>query len=91
MIRGEIMLKKFVWLSTVFTTLFSFCNELVYAYEYYDAENEDNVLQMIGEIYDAEQQYIDLAGEKKEDGMICTNGMSVFKRNGENGNSDLLD
>ena len=60
------MLKKFICKSIVFITLFSFWN-VIYAYDYYDAENEDNVNDMINEIYDAKQQYIDLAGDEVED------------------------
>lgn len=71
------MLKKFICKSIVFITLFSFWN-VIYAYDYYDAENEDNVNDMINEIYDAKQQYIDLAGGEEEELNFVKSSSNLF-------------
>jgi murein DD-endopeptidase MepM/ murein hydrolase activator NlpD len=55
--------KKFINILVIFTTLFYFSFDLIYAYEFYDRENEDRVNDMIVEIYDAKEQYEDLVGD----------------------------
>lgn len=60
------MFKKIMYIMFVFITLFYFCIDLINAYEFYDRENEDNVNDMINEIYDAKEQYEDLVGNYME-------------------------
>lgn len=60
------MLKKSFKSFIVFITIFCFYTDLVYAYEFIDKKNEDNVINMIREIYDAKEQYEDLAGSQEE-------------------------
>lgn len=59
------MLKNLFKLMVVSITLFYF-NENIYAYEYIDSNNKGNVNNMINQIYDAKEQYEDLAGEYVE-------------------------
>lgn len=59
------MLKNLFRLCTISITLFYF-SESIYAYEYVDPSNKDGINDMITEIYDAKQQYEDLAGEAVE-------------------------
>lgn len=60
------MLKESFKSFIVFITIFCFYTDLVYAYEFIDKKNEDNVINMIREIYDAKEQYEDLAGSQEE-------------------------
>ena len=60
------MLKKNVKLLIVFITVFYFYTDLIYAYEFINKNNEDNVNNLITEIYDAKEQYEDLAGDYEE-------------------------
>ena len=57
------MFKKNIILSFAFITLFYFNINVISAYDYINSESESSVNGMITEIYDAKQQYIDLAGE----------------------------
>ena len=59
------MFKKFLKLSVIAITLFSL-NFQVIAYEYLESENKQSVQNMIVEIYDAKEQYEDLAGAYEE-------------------------
>lgn len=59
------MLKKYIKLCVVGITLFSL-NFNVLAYEYIDPNNEQAIQNMIVEIFDAKEQYEDLAGEREE-------------------------
>lgn len=56
------MLKKYIKLSVIFITLFLSVFNNVKAYEFQDSSNESSVNNLITEIYDAKQQYEDLAG-----------------------------
>jgi len=60
------MLKKNIKLLIVFITVFYFYTDLIYAYEFINKNNEDNVNNLITEIYDAKEQYEDLAGDYEE-------------------------
>ena len=62
---GEIVLKNLIKLIVISITLFYF-NENIYAYEYIDSNNKNRVNDMIQQIYDAKEQYEDLAGEYVE-------------------------
>lgn len=57
------MLKKFINITIVFLTLFYFYIDLIYAYEFHDKENEDNINSMINEIYSLKEQYQDFVGD----------------------------
>lgn len=59
------MLKNLFRLIVISITLFYF-SESIYAYEFVDSNNTLGVNDMINEIYDAKQQYEDLAGEAQE-------------------------
>lgn len=72
------MLKKLIKLNVVFITLFYFSSDLIYAYEYYDPKNEENVLNMIDEIYDVKQQYEDLAGNYEENLNFVQSSSNLF-------------
>ncbi len=61
------MLKKISKLVIVLLTLFYFNQNIIYAYEYINSENESTIENLINEIYDAKEQYEDLAGEKVEE------------------------
>ena len=60
------MFKKNIKLLFIFMTVFYFYTDVIYAYEFIDKNNEDNVNNLIIEIYDAKQQYEDLAGDYEE-------------------------
>lgn len=57
------MLKKYISFYVIFIALFFFLCE-VNAYEFIVPENESSVTDIISQIYDAKEQYEDLAGEK---------------------------
>lgn len=59
------MLKKYINFIVVFITLFSFVYS-VSAYDYVNPENKRGVRDMMREIYDAKDQYEELAGEQEE-------------------------
>ena len=58
------MLKKYLKVCVSVITLFSFCIEVIFAYEYEDPNNEASVQNLITEIFDAKQQYEDLVGDQ---------------------------
>lgn len=58
------MLKKLFKLGVISITLF--CTNIVQAYEYVNPNNSSRVQDMINQIYDAKEQYEDLAGEYEE-------------------------
>ena len=60
------MLKKYIFLNVTFITLFFFCMHNINAYEFKDSKNESGVNDLIVEIYDAKEQYEDLAGQTEE-------------------------
>lgn len=60
------MLKKYIFLSVTFITLFFFSFDKSNAYEFKDLQNESRVNDLIVEIYDAKEQYEDLAGNYEE-------------------------
>jgi len=60
------MLKKYIFLNATFITLFFFCLHNVNAYDFKDISNENRVTDLIVEIYDAKEQYEDLAGVYEE-------------------------
>lgn len=57
------MLKKYINVSVILITLFSFCLYNVKAYDYISDENEELVNELLNEIYDSKEQYEDLAGD----------------------------
>lgn len=59
------MLKKYMKLSVIFITLFSFNN--VYAYEFINPDNASRVDDFITEIYDAKEMYEDLISKETEE------------------------
>lgn len=56
------MLNKKIYRIIVLITLFSFCYNTVYAYEFINSKNESLVNGMISEVYDSKELYEDLAG-----------------------------
>lgn len=69
------MLKKYIKLCVIAITLFSL-NLNILAYEYIDSKNEQAVQDMIIEIYDAKEQYEDLAGSSIEKEITIYNASS---------------
>ncbi len=59
------MLKKVFKLFVISITLF-YSSQIIYAYEYIDPDNESKILGSITEIFDAKEQYEDLAGVYEE-------------------------
>lgn len=60
------MFRKILKLNIVFISLFLFKMSVIEAYDFIDSNNSTGVGEMINEIYDAKQQYEDLAGEAEE-------------------------
>ena len=60
------MLKKYVFISVSFITLFFFCFDNLKAYDFKDSNNDSVVNDLIVEIFDAKEQYEDLAGKYEE-------------------------
>lgn len=60
------MLKKVSKIGVILLTLFFTCYNVL-AYDYINPDNESSILNMITEIYDAKEQYEDLAGEPIEE------------------------
>ena len=60
------MLKKYMNISVIFITLFSFCIYNVRAYDYVKDENSYAVNEMLVEIYNSKELYEELAGEQTE-------------------------
>ena len=60
------MLKKYIRFSVIFVTLFLYIITCVNAYEFKDPNNEELVNDLINEIYDSREQYLDLAGTEDE-------------------------
>ena len=56
------MLKKFIKINFIIVSLFCLNLNFVKAYDYVDSSNEHSVNEMLIEIYDAKEQYEDLAG-----------------------------
>lgn len=69
------MLKKYNILGVIFITLFSF--ESIKAYEFINPDNESKVNNMITEIYDAKEQYEDLAGVEEETPIVIHEATST--------------
>ncbi len=61
------MLKKVIKLFVILITLFYFDINIVNAYEFQNPENSSAINDMIEEIYDAKEQYEDLAGGYTDD------------------------
>lgn len=60
------MLKKYIRFSVIFVTLFLYIITEINAYEFKNPENEGLVNDLINEIYDSREQYLDLAGTEEE-------------------------
>jgi len=60
------MLKKYIRFSVIFVTLFLYIITETNAYEFKDPNNESLVNDLINEIYDSRDQYLDLAGTEEE-------------------------
>lgn len=71
------MLKKFFILIFFFTILLHLNNK-VYAYEYIDKDNEYGVSNLITDIYDAKEQYEDLAGDYVETETIVSASNNLY-------------
>lgn len=61
------MRKKIIKFSFITIALISFLNIPVYAYEFESSENKNKVNDMIAEIFDAKEQYEEMAGVQKEE------------------------
>lgn len=70
------MIKKFLVFSIIFNILVFSFNGQVLAYEFQEEKNEKPINDMINEIYDAKEQYEDLAGEKEESEITTYNATS---------------
>ena len=70
------MLKKYIRFSVILITLFSFCINYVTAYEYENPDNADRVTDLIIELFDAKQQYEDLAGGEDADTVSIKNALN---------------
>lgn len=60
------MLKKYIKISVIFVTLFLCILSTINAYEFKDPSNEGLVNDLIIEIYDSREQYLDLAGSEAD-------------------------
>lgn len=63
------MLKRVSKMFVILLTLF-YVEYNVLAYDFIEPNNESHVLDLITEIYDAKQQYVDLAGDYEEDDYV---------------------